>query len=323
MGISGSTLLLWLCLATHGVQIQSGDTMLAGDLRLPDEQAPHPALIILHGGSNRVEAHRSTSDYYANRFIPHGYAVLVYDKRGTGESGGVYEESTYDDFVNDALSAVSFLRERGEIDRERIGLLGLSQGGRIAALAAARDSAVAFVVSLSAPFTPIAETRLYGLENGFRESGATDSLMNAVIPLWRQHHAALARGDSTQLDEIATVAATFAEEVDSYYLPPARDKLHEVTVLAPFYNSMGRDYVTELSRVRVPWLIVYGEGDLASPVRASVDVIRERMTARGHTAYEIKIIPQASHGFRHLETNEYILVEDMVIEWLEGVLRGR
>ena len=62
-----------------------------------------------------------------------GLAVLTYDKRGVGDSGGVYQEyaseSNLSLLAQDALAGVNYLKGRPEIDSRRIGLIGASQAG--------------------------------------------------------------------------------------------------------------------------------------------------------------------------------------------------
>ena len=73
-------------------------------------------------------------------FASQGIAALIYDKRGTGQSGGAYEShEPYENLVNDALSAVAFLKQRREIAASQIGIWGLSQGAYISAAAASRS----------------------------------------------------------------------------------------------------------------------------------------------------------------------------------------
>ncbi len=139
------------------IQFQNADVNFASKLFIPAGDGPFPAVVILHGGSSNVKAHRATSSYYAQCFANNGIAVMIYDKRGTGDSGGEYSNSTFDDFVQDALSAVSFFKKQKKVDPQKVGIFGPSQGGRIAALAAARSSDVSFIATLAAPLVSIAD----------------------------------------------------------------------------------------------------------------------------------------------------------------------
>ena len=98
--------------------------------------------------------------------LRHGVAVLVYDKRGNGQSGGIYPGASptagaIDTLARDAAAAARFLAAQPEIDRTRVGLTGQSQAGWIAPLAAAREPAVRFLVLFSGPAVTADENDLY------------------------------------------------------------------------------------------------------------------------------------------------------------------
>src|SRR5208282_2185391 len=131
---------------------------LAGTLTIPPGKGPFPAVVLVAGSGahDRDEAlmgHRPflvLSDYLTRR----GIAVLRYDKRGVGESGGTYGTATTADFADDAEAGLAYLETRAEVDRRKIGLIGHSEGGMIAPLLAARNSSVAFIVMMAGPGVP-------------------------------------------------------------------------------------------------------------------------------------------------------------------------
>ena len=85
----------------------------------------------------------------ADHLARNGIASLRYDDRGFGESsGGDVENATTEDFMQDALAAVEFLRSSGRFSK--IGVIGHSEGATIAFMLGARG-AVDFVVSLAGP----------------------------------------------------------------------------------------------------------------------------------------------------------------------------
>src|SRR5579863_2766779 len=75
-----------------------------------------------------------------------GIASLRFDFFGSGESEGDFRDATIETEIEDAQDAVDFFRREGGIDGERLGLLGLSLGGAIAALVAERARARALVL---------------------------------------------------------------------------------------------------------------------------------------------------------------------------------
>lgn len=80
-----------------------------------------------------------------------GHLVVRYDKRGVGQSGGRAEAATISDYADDVLSVVRYLRKRKDVDRDRIAVVGHSEGGAVALLAAGRTNDIAAVVSIAGP----------------------------------------------------------------------------------------------------------------------------------------------------------------------------
>lgn len=99
--------------AEHRVEFHNQDVQLAGSLLLPRSEVPVPAIVFVHGaGQQTREPYRESGEFFASL----GIASLIYDKRGTGQSGGAYESrEPYENLVNDALAGVAFLKQRREI----------------------------------------------------------------------------------------------------------------------------------------------------------------------------------------------------------------
>ena len=100
------------------VSFRNGAVVLAGTLLLPIEEGSHPTVVFLHGSGPTT---RAGARYYADKFAKLGMASLVFDKRGTGSSGGSWLTSSLDDLAQDALAAVEFLKTQKGVDAGRIG----------------------------------------------------------------------------------------------------------------------------------------------------------------------------------------------------------
>ncbi|MFK7844896.1 MAG: alpha/beta hydrolase family protein [Rhodothermales bacterium] len=302
-------------LATHqeaDVKIESSGATLAGRLFIPETSGPHPAVILVHGGGNHVDRLRSTPHFFAPRLAQCGFAALVYDKRGTGDSGGDYSVSTFDDFIADAGAGAQLLAAHQSIDKSRIGVLGFSQGGRLAPVIAVRYPVVSFAISVSGPLTSVADTRLYALENNFKEAGVPDERMQQIMPLWHEHFRAITTQDNQALQALDNKLTSLSEKMHSSLLPPFSNALPRTGI----YNSLGRDYTTALAQLSAPWFSLYGEDDIIVPVKESVAMLNERMKAGDHTDYEVKIVPSATHSFVHSSDGSFIRFEAMIVDWL-------
>src|SRR5262249_13179030 len=126
---------------TEGVSFRSGELTLRGTLWLPTGAGPYPAIVYAHGSG---PATRNVA-FYPALFSHLGFAVLAFDKRGAGESEGDWKAASFDDLAGDVLAGIAYLGSRPDIDGKRIGIWGVSQGGWIGSLAAARSGKVAFL----------------------------------------------------------------------------------------------------------------------------------------------------------------------------------
>jgi pimeloyl-ACP methyl ester carboxylesterase len=148
---------------------------LAGTLAEPDDQGRHPAVVWVAGDG---ETPRLTYDHseLVPAFVDVGIAVLSYDKRGVGESGGECCPGDADQFnllAADVDGAVNALRARPEIDSNAIGIVGASQAGWVAPLAAARSqNRIAFIALADAPTVSTGTEGLYSQLTG--EEGGGD-----------------------------------------------------------------------------------------------------------------------------------------------------
>jgi pimeloyl-ACP methyl ester carboxylesterase len=157
-----------------------GDT-LVGTLKVPSADGTHPALIWVHGSGE--EARDTTSRFYTD-LLDRRFAVFAFDKRGVGESDGRCCPLDFDLLADDVLAAVDALRSRDDVDDERIGLLGLSQGGWIIPVAATKSDDVSFAIVLSGSAVSVGEEGLYsGLTGdvGCIPSGTPPALVSRLL----------------------------------------------------------------------------------------------------------------------------------------------
>ncbi|MEX1281385.1 MAG: alpha/beta fold hydrolase [Acidimicrobiia bacterium] len=139
------------------VTFPSGDLTLAGTLALPDGDGPFPAAVLVTGSgpldrdSNTKKLRIDVMAQVATHLAAHGIASLRYDKRGVGESEGDYLAAGLFDNVADARAALAALRERAEVDADRLFVIGHSEGALIATeVAATEDLAGAVLLAGSA-----------------------------------------------------------------------------------------------------------------------------------------------------------------------------
>ncbi|MFH1009057.1 MAG: alpha/beta fold hydrolase [Candidatus Latescibacterota bacterium] len=115
---------------------------LIGILHTPEDKGTHPGVLLLHGCTgNKSESHWIFVKL-ARTLCEAGFAVLRFDFRNSCDSAGTFEKMTISGEISDGLRALDVLSEQGGSDAGRIGILGLSLGGCVAACVAGRSSRV-------------------------------------------------------------------------------------------------------------------------------------------------------------------------------------
>ena len=136
---------------------------LVGILHIPDGlsyEGRAPGIVMFHGFTgNKSEAHRLFV-HVARSLCDSGFIVLRFDFRGSGDSDGDFEDTTLPGEVSDAERALSLLMRQRYIDRARVGVLGLSMGGRVAAILASMDARIRFAILYSPALGPLKERML-------------------------------------------------------------------------------------------------------------------------------------------------------------------
>jgi pimeloyl-ACP methyl ester carboxylesterase len=160
----------------------NGPVQLSYRLDVPSHTAPVGAVVFGHGSGMATK--NSCRDFgLAAGFLARGYATLCFDKRGVGQSTGQYIPATpqnsaavFEALASDIAAGVEFLRSRPEIDRNRIGLAGVSQAGWIVPLAAEKTQP-AFMLLIVGPTVSIGVENFYSdivevtnapVEDGYR-----------------------------------------------------------------------------------------------------------------------------------------------------------
>lgn len=145
---------------------ESEGVSLSGGLYLPSDQAAG-ALVLVHGGGSTARL-----DGLARAMVQAGFAVLAYDKRGLGGSGGVYDEANNTSpenlalLASDAAAAMRTLRSHPETAHLKAGYLGLSQAGWVVPLALTKAASADFFVLWSGPVCKVSEEIEAGIGTG-------------------------------------------------------------------------------------------------------------------------------------------------------------
>jgi len=276
---------------------------LAGTLTIPRGPGPFPAAVLL-AGSGPLDRDAADSGHrpfliLADHLTRKGIAVLRYDKRGIGKSTGDYENATTAGFASDAEAALTFLRGRREIDRQKIGLIGHSEGGVIAPMIASRSDDVAWIVLLAGPATKGAETLLLQSDLIARAAGMTDEQVATSLDFDRQAYNLVRQEKDravleSKLDDLVKVSG-LGPAMPSAIL---RRQIHWTS--SPwFHYFLDYDPTPALQKAKCPVLALSGEKDLQVPPKENLPLLRKALEEGGNKDFQIVELPGLNHLFQH------------------------
>ncbi|MEM8963267.1 MAG: alpha/beta fold hydrolase [Acidobacteriota bacterium] len=305
------------------VTFSHGDITLAGTLTLPREEGPHPAVAMITGSGpqDRDEALFDHKPFkvIADHLTRRGIAVLRYDDRGFGESTGDFATATSEDFTDDALAAVAFLRERDEIDKRRIGLIGHSEGGIIGPMAASRSDQVKFVVMLAGPGVPGEDILRLQLELLARAGGMTQAMIDKNLEMQAEAFTLMREEkDEAKLEaamlELARRQIEFAGGFETEEEIEAAAQAAVAQTLSPWFRFFtDYDPRTALRNVDVPVLALWGGRDLQVDARQSLAEVGKALFEAGNLDVTLRTFPKANHLFQTATTGavtEYATIEE-------------
>lgn len=261
---------------SEDLTIPAGGHQLAGTLYLPLSGLPAPAVVFVHGAGPAVRSDRYHE--LARHFARKGVAALIYDKRGCGASTGDWTRAGMRDLAEDALACVQVLRARADINLNRVGLWGLSQGASIIPIAAGRSPDLAFVIAVGGCLD-FEEQMRYFRANVFRRFGHPRAALDVANK-------------------------TFLIQVD------ASNRIRSGRLPAPqaLRDSCRFEYDLDQAavwrQVRQPILAIYGEKDRHVPVAENIARLSAAVERSGNRDFTLIVYPDARHSIGKTLTGE-------------------
>lgn len=327
------------------IEHKAANLTLAGTLTTPTDAGPHPCVVLVSGSGaqDRDESLMGHKPFLvlADHLTRHGIAVLRYDDRGTGKSTGDFKAGTSDDFAQDALAAIEFLKSQPNIDTKRLGIVGHSEGGLIAPMCAAKSKDIAFIVLLAGTgitgqeLLPI-QNKLIVLANGASEAEAQTQTNDIIAAL------AMVRAGKT-VSEIqqairAAVLRELSTDPSTKDLPEAQRhtqadelvKAQTEQLTSPWFRRfLEIDPRDNLRKVACPVLAVNGEKDLQVPPVENLKEIEKALKEGGNNKVSTMVFPGLNHLFQTCKTGspgEYATIEetfapaalDVVTGWIRA-----
>jgi hypothetical protein len=245
------------------VSIASGSVRLEGSLYRPHGRNGRLPLIALAHGSEQA-------DRYSFGPLPlvlaaHGFAVLAYDKRGSGTSTGDWSEAGVEELADDLVAAIRVVMKRPDVDSSRVAVVGTSEGGWVAPLAASRLRAIKAIVAISGGARTKGDAYVYKIRREREGAGASPASVDSAVGEARGLVAACA-------DRVARGTAN------------------------GFDRRLSYDPTADWRRFRGPVLCMNGEADVLQSGPEATDWFRHFFEQTGNADATTRLWPRAHHS---------------------------
>jgi uncharacterized protein len=282
---------------------ESHATRLVGRLVMPRGKERVPIVVLLHGS----EFDSALTDYYLQRMLPAvGVGAFVFDKRGTGKSGGRYTQD-YDLLADDAVAALHKARQLAGTRLGRIGYQAGSQGGWVAPIAANRTSTDFVIVCFGLAVNVIDEDQ-ESVELQLREKGYSPGDIANALEVASAAEAIFASRFTSGFQNFDTVRAKYRDapwykdlrgDYTYFFLPHSESELRTMRDQYDWGTPFYYDPMPVLRADKVPQLWILGGEDYDAP---SAETRRrlESLVAAG-APFTIAYYPRAEHGMTLFE----------------------
>ena len=302
------------------------NTRLSGTLTVPAGAGPFPAVVLLSDAGPQ-DRDGTTGDFatlglLADYLTRRGVAVLRFDDRGVGKSGGSPAATTAD-LVSDAQAGLNYLRTRPEIDLSHLGLVGHGEGGNVALLAAAQPLPPAFVVALAAYGLPGRDIVVQQQATTLRTLG-TEPLQIEAATKRQQAMLEIIRQTTDNAQAQAIVANMLRQNNAAIDNANAQSNAAEMTSVRYRY-FLAFNPIEKLGAVSCPVLLLNGTADLTINADANLNALKGGLNK--NKGLTIKKLIGVNHLFQPDPTKWPVIngqpqpnfspeAQDMIREWI-------
>lgn len=305
------------------------EVTLYGTLTIPQGKGRFPAVILISGSgpqdrNEQIFGHRPFF-VIADFLTRNGIAVLRFDERGVGKSTGEFKKATTKDFYEDALVGIDFLRSQKEINPKKVGLIGHSEGGTIAFMAAGEGN-VDFAVSLAGAALrgdSILVKQNYDIlvASGVSKEVALQyvDLLREIFKLQNSHTQQYIKDN---MEEIAkTIFDVKKEIIPQNLLDNAKMLITTDNDWLAFFRK--NDPANYIARIKCPLLAINGTKDLQVDAELNLGVVERLLPSAKVVRYD-----NLNHLLQECQTgmvNEYGTIEqtiaphvlDDILNWIK------
>jgi dienelactone hydrolase len=232
--------------------------------------------------------------FYANFFANIGFEVLIFDKRGNGESTGNYSTASYEDLADDAISCLKALKNSKTVDTTRIGLWGFSQGGMLLPYIMTKTNIPSFLIAKSPEVYTVSEAGAFSDSLRIVNRGSSPAEGHIVAESHRRVEKMIRNGSDYKAVEANinqnAVKYVFMNQTGLY----GNISINKSEFDGYFWKGRGIDFYPYWKNLDIKTLVVFGEDD------EYINAGRNENTLLGfkNTKINIKKFPRANHAMK-------------------------
>lgn len=306
---------------------KEANVKLAATLTIPKTGSKFPAVILVSGSGPQdrdetIFEHKPfkvIADYLTNN----GIAVLRFDDRGVGKSTGSFSEATTLDFASDVNAIYEYLKTDSRIDKNKIGIIGHSEGGIVAPMVAVHNDDVAFIILLAAPGVSSRNILTKQSELLIKANGGTDELVatnnkiqNAIFDIITQYHSESERNEKI-IETLNQIIKDFSQdEINNLGLNKDAINAMAGNLSSEWFKFfVSFDPASVLIDVKCPVLALNGSLDLQVEPKENLANIKKIITFGGNKNVTTIEFEGLNHLFQTAKTGtvtEYAQIEETI-----------
>ncbi|AFH48114.1 Alpha/beta superfamily hydrolase [Ignavibacterium album JCM 16511] len=317
---------------------------LAGTFAYPKEGEKFPAVILISGSGaqNRDEEIFNHKPFLviSDFLTKNGFAVLRFDDRGFGESEGSHSLATTYDFAEDVRAAVKYLKSRKEVDKNKIGLIGHSEGAMIASIVASTDNEIAFIILMAGPGLPGDSILYLQTELIYKAEGESEEKIREKLTRLREVYSIL-KSDYSESEMKEKLKVKYQQQFEKMS-DEEKQRFGDLNTYmemeiriatSPWFRTFLKfDPRPFLEKIKCPVLAINGEKDLQIPSQKNLPAIEKALKQGGNKNFLVKELPGLNHLFQTSSfgtIGEYGVIEetispvalDTMLNWLKEILK--
>ncbi|MCX8019967.1 MAG: alpha/beta fold hydrolase [Chitinophagaceae bacterium] len=317
-------------------------------ITIPQGEGPFPAAVMITGSGpqDRDETIFGHKPFWviADFLTRNGFIILRVDDRGVGKSSGNFADATSMDFASDVSAAVDYLLTRPEINLQKIGLIGHSEGGMIAPVVANKRKNIHFLILLAAPGVKISELMAEQNYAVLKSRQISEKTSNYYTRLFKKVNSLFLKHNDSALavKKCLQYLNRWVKNIDTTSLKELQLESPEnrIQYAKNMYQSLRLPWLRYfmqfnpqpyLKKLKGNVLALFGEKDIQVTVPLNSEGMKKALQ-KSKAVFEIMVLPGLNHLFqtcRRCTVDEYASLEetfspaalDIMKNWLQKYVK--